>query len=350
MNDKEKVSGEDVEVVAWLNTLTGDTTSHPVAVMDWDDEGEPVQSLMTVAQHQRITEALRAELETERIRLAACGVVAMANTPESLARARDMHPDYMSASCQDVMRAVDAEIELRAERDQLRAEVDKARELLTQAGGTFRPEGWHAMCREWLTGNTATGSADENDRLRAEVERLNGALSHTRLQASIQAQEARTQKAIVAEIGAMVGCGEDYMTAGAVRAQLAPVQGEAVAWAHYGLVNGEMVIQFPVYASEEKAREALLMYGKKETVEVRPLYTTPSQPAEVGELVEALNFAAMSLAQITSSDGSGHADIALCVLRMAGVPADEREARVEGWKAKAQWRIDAALAKLEGKV
>lgn len=49
--------GEAVEVVAWMNTLTGDTTSHAVAVMDWDDESEPVQSLMTVAQHERIMAA-----------------------------------------------------------------------------------------------------------------------------------------------------------------------------------------------------------------------------------------------------------------------------------------------------
>ena len=56
---------------------------------------------------------LTQELETERMRLAACGVVAMANTPESAVEAREMHPDYMSASCQDVMRAVDAEMKYR---------------------------------------------------------------------------------------------------------------------------------------------------------------------------------------------------------------------------------------------
>ena len=64
---------------------------------------------------------LEAELERERMRLAACGVVAMANTPESAARARDMHPDYRSASCDDVARAVDAEMAMRAERDAARS-------------------------------------------------------------------------------------------------------------------------------------------------------------------------------------------------------------------------------------
>lgn len=57
---------------------------------------------------------LRAELETERMRLAACGVVALANTPESAKAARDMHPDYRSASCDDVARMVYENMKLRA--------------------------------------------------------------------------------------------------------------------------------------------------------------------------------------------------------------------------------------------
>lgn len=68
--------------------------------------------------------------------------------------------------------------------------------------------------------------------LRAEVDRLSGIVSHVRMQASIQAQEARTQKSIVTEIGAMVGCAEDWLTAGAVRAALdAKEQGEWIACA-----------------------------------------------------------------------------------------------------------------------
>lgn len=59
----------------------------------------------------------RAELERERMRLAACGVVAMSNTPESAKRNREMHADYHSASCDDVASAVDREMELRAERE-----------------------------------------------------------------------------------------------------------------------------------------------------------------------------------------------------------------------------------------
>lgn len=54
----------------------------------------------------------------------------------------------------------------------------------------------------------------------AEIERLKGIISHVRMHASIQAQEARTQRSIVMEIGAMVGCEEDWLVAGAVRARL----------------------------------------------------------------------------------------------------------------------------------
>lgn len=59
--------------------------------------------------------------ENERLRqqLTACGVVAMANTSESAAQQRAMHPDYMSGSCQEVMAAVDREMALRTQRDRL---------------------------------------------------------------------------------------------------------------------------------------------------------------------------------------------------------------------------------------
>jgi len=62
----------------------------------------------------REVEELRAELERERIRLAVCGVVAKADTPESAKKARDMHPDYHSASLDDVISMVDALIAERA--------------------------------------------------------------------------------------------------------------------------------------------------------------------------------------------------------------------------------------------
>ena len=60
---------------------------------------------------------LLAENERLRMQLTACGVVAMANTPETAAKARNMHAEYKSASCADVARAVDREMTLRAELD-----------------------------------------------------------------------------------------------------------------------------------------------------------------------------------------------------------------------------------------
>jgi|688.fasta_scaffold265311_4 hypothetical protein len=57
---------------------------------------------------------LKAELEREQIRLAACGVVAMADTPESATMTLDIHPDYHSASLDDVIRMVDSLMECRA--------------------------------------------------------------------------------------------------------------------------------------------------------------------------------------------------------------------------------------------
>ncbi len=58
---------------------------------------------------------LRLELETERMRLAACGVVALADTPESAANARTMKDEYRSDSCDAVAMRVDECMRLRTE-------------------------------------------------------------------------------------------------------------------------------------------------------------------------------------------------------------------------------------------
>lgn len=83
-------------------------------------------------------ERLTAELETERMRLTACGVAALANTADSAARARDIRPEYRSASLDDVERAVDREIQLRDERDELRRQLAEA-ELDAQRYRWLRP-------------------------------------------------------------------------------------------------------------------------------------------------------------------------------------------------------------------
>ncbi|HBO4166788.1 TPA: hypothetical protein L4T92_001382 [Pseudomonas aeruginosa] len=66
-----------------------------------------------------------------------------------------------------------------------------------------------------------------------------------------------------------------------------------------------------------------------------------AQPSPVSE---PLIYACKSLAQITSYDGSGHADLALAVLRMAGVGDDERELLVDEWKAARAWKPSPAQA------
>ncbi len=64
----------------------------------------------------------------------------------------------------------------------------------------------------------------------------------------------------------------------------------------------------------------------------------------ISELETALEFACKSLAQVTSSDGSGHADIAVSVLRMAGTKEADALHVVEAYKAGAKWRVDSALS------
>lgn len=61
------------------------------------------------AENTRLSE----ELELERMRHAACGVIAMSNTHESLKKFSEMHPDYLSASVQACIDGVEREIRLR---------------------------------------------------------------------------------------------------------------------------------------------------------------------------------------------------------------------------------------------
>ena len=74
---------------------------------------------------KRERDEARADLGIERMRLVACGVIALANTPESAARARDILPQYRSASSAYVTRAVDREMQLRAEVKKLRAALQR---------------------------------------------------------------------------------------------------------------------------------------------------------------------------------------------------------------------------------
>lgn len=87
----------------------------------------------TIVDSERERDDAREQLETERIRLAACGGVATADTRESAKTMRsDIHSDYLSASLSDVIRRVDECINLR---EQLAAE----RALADRLAGTLGP-------------------------------------------------------------------------------------------------------------------------------------------------------------------------------------------------------------------
>ena len=91
-------------------------------------------------------DAAATECERLRMQLAACGVVALANTIESAGEARQMHPDYMSASCSDVAGAVDREIALRTERDQQAQRIGELERALLEVAASLA---WnaHGECR-----------------------------------------------------------------------------------------------------------------------------------------------------------------------------------------------------------
>lgn len=55
------------------------------------------------------------------------------------------------------------------------------------------------------------------------------------------------------------------------------------------------------------------------------------------KLKEAILVAAECFARVTSSDGSGHADLARSVLRIAGIPDSEATAMVDQWVATRPW-------------
>ena len=68
--------------------------------------------------------SVHADLERVSMQLVACGVVAMSDTPDSAKKARAMHPDYESVSCDDVKRRVDECIELRARVAELEVQLE----------------------------------------------------------------------------------------------------------------------------------------------------------------------------------------------------------------------------------
>jgi len=113
------------------------------------------------------------ELERERMRLVACGVVAMANTPESAADARQIHEDYRSASLSDVERAVNAEMKLRTEL--AAAQEELVRERMAQTNVEMA----HAQEKNELRQQLAAAQEDRDsarDRVKSLVLDLSAAV------------------------------------------------------------------------------------------------------------------------------------------------------------------------------
>ena len=125
---------EGLEPVAWLTRDSQDGLWHASAFnKDATDRPLVLQSaaLAELAKKDAEIAKLKDELEIERMRLAACSVVAMSNTPESAARNREMLPEYNSASCQDVMRIVDSEMALREQVQRQAALIEQMQDILT---------------------------------------------------------------------------------------------------------------------------------------------------------------------------------------------------------------------------
>ena len=122
---------------------------------------------------------LKDELETERMRLAGCGVAAMMNTRSSVKARIGRDNPYWSASYGDVCRAVDAEIELREEVARLNEEIEF---LQKERSGVIEQSNMHPS---WLSkskeeildclrfqGATTAVLLVETKELREEVARL----------------------------------------------------------------------------------------------------------------------------------------------------------------------------------
>lgn len=109
-------------------------------------------------------DALKAECERERLRLAACGVAACSDTPESAKAQRiDSNNPYHSASYADVCRRTDECIRLRAEVERLKRDHLAALEAAIEKNAALRealeaidkqrPKDFEAGYEYWDWGN-----------------------------------------------------------------------------------------------------------------------------------------------------------------------------------------------------
>ena len=121
--------------------LADDCEPTPITAEHWAPIHDQVQTVIRKRNELREeVERLRDELETERMRVVACGVIALSNTRESAERQRKMHQKYRCASVIDVERAVDREMDLHEEVERLRAALDALGVAIADAGYTWTPE------------------------------------------------------------------------------------------------------------------------------------------------------------------------------------------------------------------
>lgn len=105
--------------------LADDCEPTPITAEHWAPIHDQAQSVIRKRNELREeVERLRDELETERMRVVACGVIALSNTRESAESQRKMHQKYRCASVIDVERAVDREMDLHEEVERLRAALE----------------------------------------------------------------------------------------------------------------------------------------------------------------------------------------------------------------------------------
>jgi hypothetical protein len=82
-----------------------------LAAMTEKARQEYLSAIEWAGRHQVLSE----QLEVERMRVVACGIVASSDTPKSATLARAMAEKYRSSACEDVARRVDEYIKLRGE-------------------------------------------------------------------------------------------------------------------------------------------------------------------------------------------------------------------------------------------
>jgi hypothetical protein len=137
-------------------------------------------------------EQLNAELERERMRLSACGIVALANTEESATKARLMHDDYRSASCDDVARMVDVQMKLRTQVEQLNAKVAMMSEVIKEI---------------WYSNSTQIEETKFYEIIKATeadvTKWVNGMRANAVVEYLIQVQEAREAQTLRGELRVM---------------------------------------------------------------------------------------------------------------------------------------------------